>query len=556
MADSRDITGKNRKFKGTDSITLPKGSQAQRVGGESGELRFNTDTNLAEYYDGTEWKPIDAPPTITAVSPASPVDDGATNTTITITGSNLQSGGSLKLVGNDATEYTVSSFTRVSSASITFTYTSALAAAGVNTPYDIKYENPSGLAATLEDGFTPNTAPTFVSPGAGTSLGTINLGANASTLTQISVSDSSGGTLVYSISAGALPGGASINSSTGAISGVTTSPGTFNFTVQVTDGTNTVTRAFSCIVVNTFIEATGGTITTDGDFKVHSFTGDGTFTVTNAGNPAGATTVDYLVVAGGGGGGTKEGGGGGGAGGYRHSFPNPSTGGFPVSAQAYPITVGGGGAGQPACQPTGTRGVNGSNSVFSTITSAGGGGGGGGAGGAHNPGSAGGSGGGGAARGQVCTSINPPGGGNQGGAGNTPSVSPPQGNPGGATMSAVDTGRDAGGGGGGAGGAGSNTATPTPTTQAAGPGGNGSASSITGSSVTRAGGGGGGRCLCSTVGSGGPGGGGSGGPDATTNAGDGSTNTGGGGGGGTGPGGSSKGGDGGSGIVIIRYKFQ
>jgi len=67
MADSRDILGKNRKFKGTDSITLPKGTEAQRVGGESGELRFNTDTNLAEYYDGTDWKPIDAPPTITGL---------------------------------------------------------------------------------------------------------------------------------------------------------------------------------------------------------------------------------------------------------------------------------------------------------------------------------------------------------------------------------------------------------------------------------------------------------------------------------------------------------
>jgi hypothetical protein len=39
------------------------------------------------------------------------------------------------------------------------------------------------------------------------------------------------------------------------------------------------------------------------DYKIHTFTGPGTFTVTNAGNPGGSTTVDYLVVAGGGGGG-------------------------------------------------------------------------------------------------------------------------------------------------------------------------------------------------------------------------------------------------------------
>jgi hypothetical protein len=43
-----------------------------------------------------------------------------------------------------------------------------------------------------------------------------------------------------------------------------------------------------------------------------------------------------------------------------------------VSVQAYPVTVGGGGAG--GCGqtplPQGTKGVPGSNSIFSTITSA------------------------------------------------------------------------------------------------------------------------------------------------------------------------------------------
>ena len=64
MADSRDITGKNRKFTGTSGIKLPTGSTAQRVD-ETGQIRFNNETNLAEYYTGTDWKAIDAPPTIT-----------------------------------------------------------------------------------------------------------------------------------------------------------------------------------------------------------------------------------------------------------------------------------------------------------------------------------------------------------------------------------------------------------------------------------------------------------------------------------------------------------
>jgi hypothetical protein len=40
---------------------------------------------------------------------------------------------------------------------------------------------------------------------------------------------------VYSVTGGALPGGLTINSSTGQISGVPNSAGTFNFTAQVTD---------------------------------------------------------------------------------------------------------------------------------------------------------------------------------------------------------------------------------------------------------------------------------------------------------------------------------
>ena len=55
MADSRDITGKNRKFKGTDGIVLPKGTEAQRADTESGEIRFNTDTNALEVWAGTSW---------------------------------------------------------------------------------------------------------------------------------------------------------------------------------------------------------------------------------------------------------------------------------------------------------------------------------------------------------------------------------------------------------------------------------------------------------------------------------------------------------------------
>jgi hypothetical protein len=294
-----------------------------------------------------------------------------------------------------------------------------------------------------------------------------------------------------------------------------------------------------------FVTATGGTIITCGDFKIHTFTGSGTFCVSCAGNILGSNTVDYLVVAGGGGGGGEEGGGGG-AGGYRESFPNPATGGLPVSVQGYPITVGGGGTGQTSTPAVATSG---SNSIFSTITSAGGGRGGGET-ACYQTGSPGGSGGGGHGDGTGSPRA--------GGTGNTPPVSPPQGNDGGAGIGRTCTPNEGAGGGGGATTVGANGSNSPGSGGTGGPGGAGATSSIDGTPTARGGGGGGAATAPGgVIGTGGLGGGGDGTKNNTT-AQAGSTNTGGGGGGGGGNGGSTiaSGGAGGSGIVIIRYKFQ
>jgi hypothetical protein len=300
-----------------------------------------------------------------------------------------------------------------------------------------------------------------------------------------------------------------------------------------------------------FIEATGGTVTTVcTNFKVHTFTGPGTFAVSNAGAPAGSTTVDYLVVAGGGGGGGGLGGGGG-AGGYRESGgtasgcytvsplgSSPSSvAALPVSVQSYPITVGGGGTGRTS---PGGAGGNGNPSIFSSITSTAGGGGGTVGTPPKNSGSDGGSGGGGGGQ-------NPE---TNGGSGNNPPTSPPQGNNGGVANPSPTY---FGGGGGGA----LEVGRPgiPPASPAIGVGGGGATSSINGTPTARAGGGGGGGD--GPAKSGGSGGGGAGGAFSQGTGTAGTTNTGGGGGGGSG--GGPTGGDGaagGSGIVIIRYRFQ
>jgi hypothetical protein len=302
--------------------------------------------------------------------------------------------------------------------------------------------------------------------------------------------------------------------------------------VDATAGWRSVDTSDTSSLINTFVSATGGTITTCGDFKIHTFTGPGTFTVNTTG--PGSSTVDYLVVAGGGGGGFDRGGGGG-AGGFRQNFPS-SCAGIPVTAQAYPITVGGGGTGQTSYCVAGT---NGSNSIFSTITSTGGGKG---AGAPNSPPMAAGSGGsGGGGHGQFLLT---------GGTGNSPPTSPSQGNNGGAGSPSPAYGSGGGGGASAVGG----TGTPT----VGGVGGAGSANSITGSPVTYAGGGGGSVDQSGSArpgGAGGAGGGGAGGSAPGAAGTPGTINTGGGGGGAANvP--NNDAGNGGSGIIVIRYKYQ
>lgn len=50
-----DETDEIVRFKGTDAIVLPIGTEAQRPTAEKGMLRFNDDDDVPEYYDGTAW---------------------------------------------------------------------------------------------------------------------------------------------------------------------------------------------------------------------------------------------------------------------------------------------------------------------------------------------------------------------------------------------------------------------------------------------------------------------------------------------------------------------
>jgi len=522
----------------TGAMQLPAGTTGERPTAVAGMIRYNNTTSLSEYYDGSQWKSIDSPPVISSISPD---NFDTAGDTITISGSNFQTGATVKIVAADNQELTASSVTFTNSSSVSFDITAAMVADD-NDPYDIVITNASGLSGTLADGldFAPEPAWTK----AAGSLGNIFDNSRTSlTFTTGATSTESDATITYAVTTGSLPSGLSIASATGTITGSTSAVGsdttvTFTITATATDGsgeTTTNTRQYSIVQKAPVVTS-------------YTSTGSGTFSV-----PTGLTTLDVLVVAGGGGAGNNNSGGGG-AGGliFRPAFPVT-----PGGSISY--AVGAGGAGSPN---GGSPADTGQDSSFGTLLSKGGG-----STGAWTPGAGGNGGSGGGAPGNPASAPVPVAGqgiqGQQSGDSGTYGF----GNPGGLGVWTQNDG--GGGGGGGAGAAGQGIAGHSyPLTSSAagtpgGVGGIGKQYGISGSQVYYAGGGGGGgggsdNPLWSiTGGQGGQGGGGFGGaavraPHAVTNAFNGHpgvANRGGGAGGGD----NSDGGNGGSGIVIVKY---
>jgi hypothetical protein len=525
MADSRDITGKNRKFTGTGGIKLPSGTTAQRVGADGGEIRFNNETNLAEYYTGTVWKSIDAPPTITQFT----IDGGADvtsgtinastggNATIEVKGSLFDTTGAIITFVGSGETISTQSITRNSANLLTVTVARA-DFDNANEPYAIKVTNGSGLSAELADAITQDQPLTFDS--AAGSLGTFfqNTAVGATAI-DASATDPDGEAITYSVTVGSLPAGLSLSSSTGYITGTPTATGSETFTVQAVDGGQTITREFS-ITISAL--PSGGTVTTSGSDRIHTFNSSGSFVNTKA-----SLQADVLVVAGGGSGGAGTGGGGG-AGGLIYISPYTFQ-----EAATYTTTIGAGGA-----NDDNLIGNSGSNSTLSggspatTLTANGGGYG--------------------ASTESGSIVGNGASGGSGGGASNYDSLNAQRGtatqpantNDGVTTYNTTGFGNDGGtqnsqhgGGGGGAGGAGAQS---TP-----GNGGAGKQYDISGANAYYAAGGSGGELGTSSTN-------GIGGYHNAPNGTNGSTNTGSGGGGGWSYGGGI-GGNGGSGVIIVRY---
>ena len=548
MSNLKDFKNKNTEFTGTKGIDLPSGTTPQRdTGYGSGTLRFNSTTNLMEYYTGTDWKSVDAPPTITGFTVddvgGSSVTSGTLDNeksadsglvTIEVLGSLFDTTGAgvsfVATTGNGETINT-QSITRDSANKLTVTVTASEFDVA-NSPYTIRVTNGSGLSANLEACLSADTdAPTFTNS-ADTNYDVADSVRSSGTIAAADLIEASGvvaTSSAYAVTTGSLPSGFTLNTTSGditwsSVSSVGSDTQTlFTITATSTEG-GTATRQFGITVKSPFAQS----ITAAGAF---------TFNV-----PVGITSVQVLAIGGGGSGGTQVGGGGGAGGMVEHSTYPVSPGGTVAG------NVGRGGLGHPTDsgyvgfqgQPGSPSGGNhaspGENTTFGNITANGGGAGGNHTGPSPQSGQSGGSGGGGGSSG-----------------GQQPGGPATQGPSGGGTGYGNAGGHGhnswSGGGGGGAGGGGSNASSGNN----AGPGGSGRSNSITGSSVTYAGGGSGGQPGGTRPSPGGPGGGGFGGTGPGENVG-GQPGTDGKGGGGGGVRDASAGaGDGGRGIVIVKY---
>lgn len=407
---------------GTEGTKVAAGTTAQR-GSTAGQIRFNSTTGLAEYYDGTAFKSIDSPPTVSSIDVTEVASDGGGNQTIVITGSGFASGATVTFVGNAGTNFNASTVTVDSATQITAVAPQS-SFLNAQEPYGVKVTNVSGLSATLSSQINVDSSPSWTT--ASGSLGTFF----DSTRTGISVSatatDGDGDTITYSVQSGSLPSGLSLNSSTGAITGTATAVGsdtTSSFTLRATANSKTADRAFSITIkapVSTTYSYTGSNQTFTVPAGITAFTvdikgaGGGNQNSAGTGGSGGRTQgtrtatagQSYIVIVGqrgevnttgssfgGGGYYTAGNGNGGGGGGLSGIFLTSYT-----HANSVAIAGGGGGGGLGASggHGGGTNGNNGSHGAVGGSQSSGGAGGGGGSGSALQGGSASGNGNGGA----------------------------------------------------------------------------------------------------------------------------------------------------------------
>lgn len=213
------------------AITLPTGTgTANQFIGYSSSSAGVTATTWATVIGETK-------PTITGISP-SVIEN--TQTAITITGTNYVNTPYVDAINSTGAIISADSVSFSSATTLVTNFTLP-----VDGTYFIRIENPDGNAVRSSTALlTVSDAPAWQT--AAGSLGTVDAGGT------ISFTVNATNATAYAIQSGALPGGGSLNTSTGAITGTesgATQNTTYNFTIRATDAEGqTADRAFSIAV--------------------------------------------------------------------------------------------------------------------------------------------------------------------------------------------------------------------------------------------------------------------------------------------------------------------
>ena len=306
---------------------VPSGNTASRPGSPViGDTYYNGQLEVLEIYNGTDWKPVSAPPVAPTISSVTDVGTVA-----------YSAGGSLSVAftagsgGGTASQYnaytTTGGFSGSSSSS-----TVTISGLTNNTSFTVYGNAQNNYGTSVNTGnasaITPTTRPqaptigTASTPGSNTVSLTFTAGNN---------------------------GGKNITNYKWSSDGSTYTA----FSPAQTTSPLTITGLTNGVAYNFYIKAVNAN--GDGEASAQS----------NQVTPLAALSVDYLIVAGGGGGGRFYGGGGG-AGGYRNFTSQV----FLLNTN-FSATVGAGG---PGCTQAGDiSAFKGSNSTFNSTSATGGG---------------------------------------------------------------------------------------------------------------------------------------------------------------------------------------
>ena len=178
-------------------------------------------------------------PTISSISPT--VIEN-TQTSITITGTNFVNGANVEAVATNGAIVQADTVTFSSATSISAAFTIS-----TDGTYFLRIENPDGNAVRSSTALlTVSDAPAWT-----TSAG--SLGSNAAT-SSISYTVAATGATSFALQSGSFPGGVSLDTSTGVISGTesgSTQETTYSFTIRATDAEGqTADRAFSITITH------------------------------------------------------------------------------------------------------------------------------------------------------------------------------------------------------------------------------------------------------------------------------------------------------------------